>query len=89
EPFAFQDAVTMVHDMMAHQASQKNVTLCDRVSRNIGTVVADQRAIQQVLINLVSNAVKFTESGGVVTIDAGLHGDMLAFSVSDTGIGIA
>ncbi|MDA4634930.1 HAMP domain-containing histidine kinase, partial [Escherichia coli] len=89
EPFAFKDAVTMVHDMMAHQASQKNVTLCDRVSRNIGTVVADQRAIQQVLINLVSNAVKFTESGGVVTIDAGLHGDMLAFSVSDTGIGIA
>ncbi|MFJ7353461.1 sensor histidine kinase [Phyllobacterium sp. NPDC097923] len=89
EPFAFKDAVTMVHDMMAHQASQKNVTLCDRVSRNIGIVVADQRAIQQVLINLVSNAVKFTESGGVVTIDAGLHGDMLAFSVSDTGIGIA
>ncbi|UGX84749.1 sensor histidine kinase [Phyllobacterium meliloti] len=89
ESFAFKDAVTMVHDMMAHQASQKNVTLCDRVGRHIGAVVADQRAIQQVLINLVSNAVKFTESGGVVTIDAGIHDDMLAFSVSDTGIGIA
>ncbi|SDP04682.1 PAS domain-containing sensor histidine kinase [Phyllobacterium sp. OV277] len=89
ESFAFKDAVTMVHDMMAHQASQKNVTLCDRVGRHIGAVVADQRAIQQVLINLVSNAVKFTESGGVVTLDAGIHDDMLAFSVSDTGIGIA
>ena len=62
ESFAFKEAVTMVHDMMAHQASQKGVTLCDRVSPRIGNVVADSRAINQVLINLVSNAVKFTES---------------------------
>ncbi len=62
ESFAFKEAVTMVHDMMAHQASQKGVTLCDRVSPRIGNVVADSRAIHQVLINLVSNAVKFTES---------------------------
>ncbi|QND52379.1 PAS domain-containing sensor histidine kinase [Phyllobacterium sp. 628] len=89
ETFAFKEAVTMVHDMMAHQASQKNVTLCDRVSAHIGSVVADRRAIQQVLINLVSNAVKFTEHGGIVTVDAGIHDEMLSFSVSDTGIGIA
>jgi len=89
ESFAFKNAVTMVHDMMAHQASQKGVTLCDRVSPRIGNVVADSRAINQVLINLVSNAIKFTESGGVVTIDALIEDDMLAFSVSDTGIGIA
>ncbi|PSH57527.1 PAS domain-containing sensor histidine kinase [Phyllobacterium sophorae] len=89
ESFAFKEAVTMVHDMMAHQAAQKGVTLCDRVSPRIGNVVADSRAIHQVLINLVSNAVKFTEAGGVVTIDALIEDDMLAFSVSDTGIGIA
>ncbi|MRG55994.1 hypothetical protein GF108_10425 [Phyllobacterium sp. SYP-B3895] len=88
ERFAFKDAVTMVHDMMAHQAAQKGVTLCDRVSPRVGTVVADRRAINQVLINLVSNAVKFTESGGVVTIDALIEDEMLAFSISDTGIGI-
>ncbi|RCW79575.1 PAS domain-containing sensor histidine kinase [Phyllobacterium bourgognense] len=89
ESFAFKNAVTMVHDMMAHQASQKSVTLCDRVSPRIGNVVADSRAVNQVLINLVSNAIKFTESGGVVTIDALIEDNMLAFSVSDTGIGIA
>ncbi|MBZ9654339.1 sensor histidine kinase [Phyllobacterium lublinensis] len=89
ESFAFKEAVSMVHDMLAHQASQKGVTLCDRVSPRIGNVSADSRAIHQVLINLVSNAVKFTESGGVVTIDALIEDDMLAFSVSDTGIGIA
>ncbi|MEP7457001.1 PAS domain-containing sensor histidine kinase [Phyllobacterium sp. SB3] len=89
ESFAFKDTVVMVHDMMAHQAAQKKVTLCDRVSPRIGNVVADNRAIHQVLINLVSNAVKFTETGGVVTIDAQVEDDMLVFSVSDTGIGIA
>ncbi|EJN01382.1 PAS domain-containing sensor histidine kinase [Phyllobacterium sp. YR531] len=89
ESFAFKDTVAMVHDMMTHQAAQKNVTLCDRVSPRIGNVIADNRAIHQVLINLVSNAVKFTETGGVVTIDAQIEDDMLVFSVSDTGIGIA
>ena len=88
ESFAFKEAVTMVHDMMAHQASQKGVTLCDRVVLRIGNVVADRRAIHQVLINLVSNAIKFTDQGGVVTIDALIEDDMLVFSVSDTGIGI-
>ena len=88
ESFAFKEAVTMVHDMMANQASQKGVTLCDRVNPRIGDVVADRRAIHQVLINLVSNAVKFTERGGVVTIDALIEDEMLAFSISDTGIGI-
>jgi two-component system, cell cycle sensor histidine kinase DivJ len=89
ESFAFKDTVVMVHDMMAHQAEQKKVTLCDRVSPRIGNIVADNRAIRQVLINLVANAVKFTEKGGVVTVDAQVEDDTLVFSVSDTGIGIA
>jgi cell cycle sensor histidine kinase DivJ len=50
--------------------------------------VADQRALQQVLINLVGNAVKFTEAGGVVTVDAAMRDGILKLTVSDTGIGI-
>lgn len=60
-----------------------------RIQRGIGEVTADQRAIRQVLINLAGNAIKFTDAGGVVSMDAAREGAMLKLTVSDTGIGIA
>lgn len=89
EPFEVAGAVAACEAMLSLQAAQKGVTLTSRVGRNCGEVVADARAVQQILINLVANAVKFTEKGGVVTIDAGLRGDTLRLGVSDTGIGIS
>lgn len=90
--FIFRDAVAMAIAIMDMQAQQKSIILCDRVSGATGTMVADQRAVQQILINLVSNAVKFTEEGGCVTIDARrdtVEGVAhMVFSVSDNGIGI-
>ena len=52
-------------------------------------VVADPGRLRQILYNLVSNAIKFTPSGGRVAISAKASGDGYAFSVSDTGVGIA
>ena len=51
-------------------------------------VAADPRRLEQVFLNLVSNAVKFTPSGGRVTIDAARNGDTVAVRVADTGTGI-
>jgi cell cycle sensor histidine kinase DivJ len=89
EPFAFADAVEMCRSMMAHQASVKPVSLRVALAPNVGEVCADRRAIQQILINLVSNAIKFTPNGGNVGISAKRIGSRLHFWVSDTGIGIA
>lgn len=89
EPFAISEAVEACEAMLGLQAREKGVTLTSRVQRNIGEVVADQRALKQVLINLAGNAIKFTDAGGVVSIDAGVEGARLVLSVSDTGIGIA
>ncbi len=88
EPFVVADSVRACEQMLGLQARDKGIKLTSRVPRAIGEAVADQRAIQQVLINLVGNAIKFTDRGGVVTIDAAREGRDLILTVSDTGIGI-
>jgi len=89
EPFMIGESIRTCEEMLALQAREKGLTLTSRVQRGIGEVVADQRAIQQILINLVGNAIKFTDEGGVVTVDAASNGFDLVLTVSDTGIGIA
>jgi cell cycle sensor histidine kinase DivJ len=89
EPFDIGDAVAATEEMLSLAARAKGVVLTTRVARQLGDVAADRRAIQQVLINLANNAIKFTETGGVVTIDAAREGEKLVLTVSDTGVGIA
>lgn len=88
EPFQIADAIRAVDDMLALQAKTKGVVLTTRVTRGMADVVADRRAMQQVLINLANNAIKFTGEGGVVAIDAACDARSLTVTVSDTGIGI-
>nr|WP_281517779.1 HAMP domain-containing sensor histidine kinase [Ferranicluibacter rubi] len=88
EPFVVADAVSACEAMLGLQADAKGVKLASRVMRGVGEVHADRRAVQQILINLVGNAIKFTDAGGIVTIDAEIVGADLRLTVSDTGIGI-
>ncbi len=48
-----------------------------------------ERKVKQVLLNLLSNALKFTPEGGRIDVSAGLHDDIAEIAVTDTGIGIA
>jgi len=52
-------------------------------------MTGDPRAFKQIVLNLVSNAIKFTERGGTVTASATVEGSRLVLRVSDTGVGIA
>ena len=89
EPFRFVDAVEMCQSMMRIQAETKHITLTTQIPVDAGEINADRRAVQQILINLTSNAIKFTPDGGAVSIGARRLGSRLHFWVSDTGIGIA
>ncbi|MCO6186721.1 HAMP domain-containing sensor histidine kinase [Rhizobium sp. L1K21] len=88
EPFPIRDIAMACEAMLELQARQKKVTLTFRVARNAGEVVADPGALKQILINLVGNAIKFTDVGGVVCVDIAVRDNDLELVVSDTGIGI-
>lgn len=89
EMFAVKDAIELCHSMVAQQAREKEVTLTTRALPDLGEISADRRAVQQIVLNLVTNAIKFTPSGGCVTVEAVRSGPWLRLVVSDTGIGIA
>ncbi|MGC4410302.1 HAMP domain-containing sensor histidine kinase [Rhizobium sp. ST-5] len=82
-------SLTECERMLSLQAQTKGVKLTSRLPKGLGEISADGRALRQIVINLVGNAIKFTDAGGAVNIDAARHGNEVTISISDTGIGIA
>jgi signal transduction histidine kinase/CheY-like chemotaxis protein len=75
--------------LVSEQASGRAQTLTLDVERDLPEVSADERRIGQVVLNLVTNAVKFTPPGGRITVSAHAVGNEVQVCVADTGIGIA
>jgi len=71
------------------QALARRITLAVEIGSPLGDLMADRIRLQQILHNLVSNAVKFTPEGGIVTATAQQIGLELELSVRDTGVGIS
>ena len=88
EPFAPAPAIENCTDLLALKAQESGVELTLRLAADLPEVAADRRAFNQILINLISNALKFTPRGGRVTVSALCDGSKLAVTVEDTGIGI-
>jgi signal transduction histidine kinase len=65
-----------------------SVTLLNEVSSGLKPVAADTARLEQVLRNLVTNAIRYTPEGGIVRLSARARGDTISLSVQDTGIGI-
>jgi signal transduction histidine kinase len=84
-PALIGDAVALLRE----RASKGGVTLTVSADPTLGSITADQRKIKQVLVNLIVNAIKFTPSGGSVTVDGKREPTGVSVSVTDTGIGIA
>ncbi|WP_133613316.1 sensor histidine kinase [Dongia mobilis] len=76
-------------NLIDNAAQTKNLRVSNLLPGNLPPIRADERALTQVLLNLVNNAIKFTLPGGEITVEATLLSDGIALSVTDTGIGIA
>jgi signal transduction histidine kinase len=84
-PQAIDNAVTLVRD----RAARRGIALHQMVDPRLGPIRGDERKIKQVLLNLLSNALKFTPEGGRVGVRATVTDGQAAVSVTDTGVGIA
>ena len=88
ERFVPGPAVENCVDLLALQAREAGIELRLRLAQNLPEIAADKRAFIQILINLISNAVKFTPRAGWVTIGASCERSNLVVTVEDTGVGI-
>ena len=89
ESFDVAPIVEQCCDMVSLKAQEKGVRLLRDLPPDLPMIVADPRAVKQILINLVSNALKFTPANGAVTVRARPEGASLVLSVIDTGVGVA
>jgi signal transduction histidine kinase len=87
--FAIDDALAALRGMLRPLVTSERVTLTVEASPEAGTMYSDEGKVSQILRNLVSNAIKFTESGEIRVVAAPRGKETVVFQVTDTGIGIA
>ncbi len=88
EAISIEEVAQDVMRLMRGRAEEAGLKLLAEV-RDLPDVEADYRAVKQILLNLISNAVKFTPRGGQVSLTATRLGDQISLAVRDTGIGIS
>jgi two-component system, cell cycle sensor histidine kinase DivJ len=89
EPFAPRAALLNCCNLLALKARDNAIDLVSRAPEDLPDMTGDPRAFKQIVLNLVSNAIKFTERGGRVTVTASVEGSRLMLRVTDNGVGIA
>ena len=87
-PFSFPEAIRKAMATISPLARQKGISLLTEISPEVGLVLGDQRRTEQVLLNLLGNAVKFTDRGEV-SVRCACDRQWVVTAVRDTGIGIA
>src|ERR1700716_2240108 len=88
EPFAPRSALLNCCNLLALKARENGIDLVTRAGEDLPVMTGDPRAFKQIMLNLVANAIKFTERGGTVTVSASVEGSRLLLRVTDTGVGI-
>ena len=83
-----ESAVRQALLLVEQRGEEKGIAMAYHGSAEVGTIRADRNRLEQVLINLLDNAIKYSGPGGKVTVQAVAEGKMTRISVQDSGIGI-
>lgn len=86
------DIVNIIHGIVAKLEpiiTEKDINIVYNINYDKCIIFADKPSIERVLINLIQNAVKFTPSGGIITLSIRKSGHLVYVSVEDNGVGIA
>jgi len=87
--FSLHEEISHTMELFVASANNKDITIVSFIDPNIPKeLFADALRIKQILSNFLSNAIKFTPSGGVISVSASCENKMLKISVEDSGIGI-
>jgi signal transduction histidine kinase/HAMP domain-containing protein len=89
ERFGIEDLIEESLIFFKEKAMKHNIMVHKRLGEGIGELYADKRKVKQVLVNLLSNAFKFTPDGGTITVEVQKAVGEVVFSVEDTGPGIS
>jgi len=88
EEFRLNDLLKDVEDIFKPLATEKKVALFFENKSDQKTIVSDSHRLEQIMKNIVSNAIKFTPAGGQVSVIASVQNSKVVFKVKDSGIGI-
>ncbi|WP_421724170.1 sensor histidine kinase [Bauldia sp.] len=89
EPIHLADVADACRRMIEPKSLEKSITVSERYQSDLPRLWADDRAIRQIVLNLLTNAVKYTPTGGSITIEVGTVAGGQFVCVRDTGPGIA
>jgi two-component system, OmpR family, phosphate regulon sensor histidine kinase PhoR len=87
-PLRLAAAAGRVLELMESEAGARGVTLVNEVPKELPEALADSRSLEQVFVNLLDNAIKWTPAGGSVVVGAEPAGNRLKAFVTDSGAGI-
>ena len=89
EPFSLKHSLEKICSIVRVRAEEKGLNLSLEIDSTIDMVLGDERHLQQILLNIVNNAVKFTEKGFVTISASRDQSDQVVFTVRDSGTGIS
>lgn len=81
--------IEAVHDTIMPQIQERSHTYKQDIDENLPDMFTDYYRLMQILINLLSNAYKYTPDGGTITLSVKQHNNRIQFAISDTGVGLS